>query len=103
MIRQLIRRILGAGSESAGKVKPKVYEKSAHGIALNDVSSNAMRVTQTLQDAGFKAFIVAAQYATCCWDFVLKISMLLPMPPRKKSNDCFDVLSLSVGVFKSCM
>ena len=58
MIRQLIRRILGAGSESAGKVKPKVYEKSAHGIALNDVSPNAMRVTQTLQDAGFKAFIV---------------------------------------------
>ncbi|MFM7523902.1 MAG: polynucleotide adenylyltransferase PcnB [Betaproteobacteria bacterium] len=58
MIRKLIRRILGAGSDSPGKVKPKVYEKSAHGIALNDVSPNAIRVTQTLQDAGFKAFIV---------------------------------------------
>ncbi|MFM8463259.1 MAG: polynucleotide adenylyltransferase PcnB, partial [Burkholderiaceae bacterium] len=58
MIKKLIRRILDAGSGRAGKIKPKVYEKSEHNIALDDVSANAVRVTNTLQDAGFKAFIV---------------------------------------------
>ena len=58
MIRKLIRRILGTGSAAGNAVAPDIYEKSAHGILLDDVSNNAIRVTQTLQQAGFKAFIV---------------------------------------------
>ncbi len=60
MIKKLIRRILGttpkAGSGSA--IEPTVFGPSDHGIILDDVSPNAIRVTQTLQRAGFKAFIV---------------------------------------------
>ena len=58
MIRKLIRRILGTGSASGDTIAPDIYEKSAHGILLEDVSQNAIRVTHTLQQAGFKAFIV---------------------------------------------
>ena len=58
MIRKLIRRILGTGSAAGNAVAPDIYEKSAHGILLEDVSQNAIRVTHTLQQAGFKAFIV---------------------------------------------
>lgn len=58
MIRKLIRRILGTGSAAGNAVAPDIYEKSAHGILLEDVSQNAIRVTQSLQQAGFKAFIV---------------------------------------------
>lgn len=55
MIRKFIRRILG-GSSSA--TEPVIFGPSEHGIDPDDVSSNAVRVTQTLQKAGFRAFIV---------------------------------------------
>jgi hypothetical protein len=52
MIRKLIRRILGTGSAAGNAVAPNIYEKSVHGILLDDVSNNAIRVTQTLQQIG---------------------------------------------------
>ncbi len=63
MIKKFIRRILGVddskGSKSStGKTEPLVLGPSDHGIDPDDVSPNAVRVTQTLQKAGFKAFIV---------------------------------------------
>ncbi len=58
MIKKFIRRILG-GSPKAGKAnEPIVFGPSEHGIRLDDVSPNAVRVTQALQRAGYKAFIV---------------------------------------------
>lgn len=58
MIRKLIRRILGNGGVAPDARVPQVFGPDAHGIDPDDVSSNAVRVTETLQRAGFKAFIV---------------------------------------------
>ncbi len=61
MIKKFISRILGvsdAGAKSRKKTEPVVFGPSDHRIDPDDVSANAVRVTQTLQKAGFKAFIV---------------------------------------------
>jgi poly(A) polymerase len=67
MIKKFIRKILGVkspddaidqGKASPKKNKPKVLSAKEHGIDPELVSNNAIRVTQTLQDNGFKAFIV---------------------------------------------
>ena len=58
MIKKFIRRMLGGGAGQAASVQPKIFGPKEHGIQLDDVSANAIRVTQTLQKAGFKAFVV---------------------------------------------
>ena len=65
MIKKLINRIFGKSADStAGKpAKPikgklKTLSVAEHGIDPDLVSANAIRVTQTLQQEGFKAFIV---------------------------------------------
>ena len=58
MIKKLIRRILGKPEEEADPTRPMVFGSQEHGINPALVSNNAVRVTQTLQDAGFKAFLV---------------------------------------------
>ncbi len=69
MIKKFIRKILGVKekSESGNNIdsgknkaqnKPKVLGAKEHGIDPQLVSNNAIRVTQTLQENGFKAFIV---------------------------------------------
>ena len=57
MIKKLIRRILG-GANPGAAVQPKTFGPQEHGIDPEDVSPNAVRVTQTLQTAGYQAFIV---------------------------------------------
>lgn len=56
MIKKFIRRILGKKADD--HTKPAVLNQKEHGIDPQLVSSNAVRVTQTLQEAGFKAFLV---------------------------------------------
>jgi poly(A) polymerase len=63
MIKKLIRSILGKTKKNAAPqvrdaTLPTVLTQKEHGIDLQLVSPNAIRVTQTLQQAGFKAFIV---------------------------------------------
>lgn len=71
MIKKLIRKILGVkstddGSSHRGKAsqsraaatQAKVLQAKQHGIDPALVSANAIRVTQTLQDHGYQAFIV---------------------------------------------
>jgi poly(A) polymerase len=58
MIKKFIRRMLGGGAGQETSVRPKIFGPQEHGIQLDDVSANAIRVTQTLQKAGFKAFVV---------------------------------------------
>ena len=58
MIKKFIRRILGVPDKAGKATEPVVFGPSEHGIRLKDVSPNAVRVTQTLQRAGYKAFIV---------------------------------------------
>jgi poly(A) polymerase len=60
MIRQLIRRILGRdeGPRSAIREKARHLKASAHGIDLSLVSDAATRTCQTLQQGGFRAFVV---------------------------------------------
>ena len=60
MIKRLIRKLLGSGKDqqSGFNTEPVVIEAKEHRIDLKLVSNNALRVTQALQEAGFKAFIV---------------------------------------------
>ncbi|WP_211453399.1 polynucleotide adenylyltransferase PcnB [Collimonas antrihumi] len=56
MIKKLIRSILG--KKKKDPTQPLILGPKQHGIDPKLVSSNAIRVTKTLQDAGYKAFIV---------------------------------------------
>ena len=59
MIKRLIRKLLGSGDKPASfNTEPVLVQAKEHGINPKLVSNNALRVTQALQDAGFKAFIV---------------------------------------------
>ncbi|MCU6434581.1 polynucleotide adenylyltransferase PcnB [Undibacterium sp. Jales W-56] len=61
MIKKFIRKMLGVKNppEPAGaKRKPTVLSAKEHGINPELLSANAIRVTQTLQENGFKAFVV---------------------------------------------
>jgi poly(A) polymerase len=58
MIKKLIRRILGTKNTTEQQVEPVLLRQKEHGIDPSLLSTNAVRVTQTLQDAGFKAFLV---------------------------------------------
>ncbi|GAB3629189.1 poly(A) polymerase [Pandoraea terrae] len=62
MIRKLIKKLLGKESgatrAAAPEGTPVIIEQSVHNIDPALLSKNAVRVTDTLQQAGFKAFIV---------------------------------------------
>lgn len=61
MIKKLIRRILGGKTKAVLPVDttiPVILTPQEHGIDPALVSANAVRVTQTLQQSGFAAFIV---------------------------------------------
>ncbi|MET0982571.1 MAG: polynucleotide adenylyltransferase PcnB, partial [Telluria sp.] len=57
MIKKFIRKILGVKDER-NPAEPSILGQAEHGIDLKLVSPNAIRLTQTLQEAGFKAFVV---------------------------------------------
>ena len=58
MIKKLIRRILGTKQKNGDTSKAVVLTAKEHRIDPKLVSANAVRVTSTLQQAGFKAFLV---------------------------------------------
>jgi poly(A) polymerase len=58
MIRKLIKRILGVNKKADNPTKPVVLGPNEHAINPQLLSPNAIRVTQTLQEAGFQAFVV---------------------------------------------
>ncbi|MCH8620269.1 polynucleotide adenylyltransferase PcnB [Undibacterium sp. TS12] len=61
MIKKFIRKILGVKNKSdpaSANKKPTVLGPKEHGIDPGLVSANAIRITQTLQENGFKAFVV---------------------------------------------
>ncbi|OEZ62030.1 polynucleotide adenylyltransferase PcnB [Duganella sp. HH105] len=58
MIKKLIRKILGTKSKARDTSTPVVLGPDAHGIDPRLLSSNAVRVTSTLQEAGYEAFVV---------------------------------------------
>jgi poly(A) polymerase len=57
MIKKFIRKILGVKDER-DPTEPVILGPEEHGIDPKLLSSNAIRVTQSLQEAGFKAFVV---------------------------------------------
>jgi poly(A) polymerase len=58
MIKKFIRRILGPRKHNQTPDQPALLGPEQHSIDPQLVSPNAVRVTQTLQEAGFKAFVV---------------------------------------------
>ncbi len=57
MIKKFIRKILGV-KNARPRNEPLVLGAKDHGIDPRMVSNNAIRVTSTLQEAGFEAFVV---------------------------------------------
>lgn len=57
MIKKFIRKILGV-KDQRNPTEPVVLGPAEHGIDPKLLSPNAIRLTQTLQEAGFKAFVV---------------------------------------------
>jgi poly(A) polymerase len=59
MIKKFIRKILGVKEKRARDANlPTILAAQEHGINPQLVSSNAIRVTSSLQEAGFEAFVV---------------------------------------------
>ena len=58
MIKKLIRRMLGVKDKARDTSAPVTLGQAEHKIDATLLSPNAVRVTNTLQEAGFKAFIV---------------------------------------------
>ena len=64
MIRKLIGRLLGRKGQAPAPAtattnnEPRRYQGSAEGVHREDVPKSAIRTCETLQQAGFKAFIV---------------------------------------------
>ena len=58
MINKFIRRLFGAAHAAPNNTSPLVLGSKQHAINPSLLSSNAVRVTNTLQQAGFKAFVV---------------------------------------------
>ncbi len=59
MIKKFIRKILGVKDKAAhDATAPTVLGAAAHGIDPKLLSSNAIRVTSSLQEAGYQAFVV---------------------------------------------
>jgi poly(A) polymerase len=58
MINKFIRRLFGGAHAAPSNTSPLVLGSKQHAINLSLLSSNAVRVTNTLQQAGFKAFVV---------------------------------------------
>ena len=56
MIRKLISRVLGR--KKAGASEPAVVHVKAHGIHRDDLSSGSRRTVETLQQHGYKAYVV---------------------------------------------
>ena len=58
MIKKFIRKILGVKERVTDRSEPVILGPKEHRIDPELLSPNAVRVTKTLQDAGFKAFVV---------------------------------------------
>ncbi|MGX9221466.1 polynucleotide adenylyltransferase PcnB [Massilia varians] len=58
MIKKFIRKILGVKDDGRDPTQPVILGPEEHKIDPRNVSRNAVTVTQTLQEAGFKAFVV---------------------------------------------
>ena len=58
MINKFIRRLFGGAQAAPSNTSPLVLGSKQHAINPSLLSSNAVRVTNTLQQAGFKAFVV---------------------------------------------
>lgn len=56
MLKKFVNRLFARKSSATDEAK--VYKRASHGIARDAISPGALKVTQTLQGAGFKAYVV---------------------------------------------
>jgi poly(A) polymerase len=57
MLRKFVKRLLSRNAKPSAD-GPKVIHRKSHGIARDSINPGALRVTQALQGAGFKAYVV---------------------------------------------
>ena len=70
MIRRLIARLIPGASKVMGE--PRVYGPAEHPVRRSRISHGALQVTQRLQAAGFRAFVVGGAVRDLLLDFVPK-------------------------------
>ena len=58
MIRKLLRRVFRRGDSAAGRLEPAMIPVARHGVRHQQVSLGARRTCETLQQAGYKAYVV---------------------------------------------
>ena len=58
MIRKFLRRVFGAASSPAATAAPAVIPSESHGIRREHISPGARRTCETLQQAGYRAYVV---------------------------------------------
>jgi poly(A) polymerase len=57
MLRKFVNRLFSrSGNSAAGE--PKIFKRKDHGIVRDSISPGALKVTQSLQAGGFKAYVV---------------------------------------------
>ncbi len=54
MLRKFVNRLFSRNGKRTS-AEPKIFKRATHGIARDAISPGALKVTQALQSAGFKA------------------------------------------------
>jgi poly(A) polymerase len=57
MLKKFVNRLFSRNAKSVAG-EPTIYNRKSHGIAREAISPGALKVTQSLQSAGFKAYVV---------------------------------------------
>ena len=94
MITKFIKRILrrdpmAKHTQANHTGAPKRIPKKTHRIDPHLLSKNAVKVTDTLQQAGYEAFIVGGAVRDLVLGIGPKISMWQQMPPQIKYKNYF--------------
>ena len=91
MIRKLLRRVFRRG-DSSSVAAPAVIPLARHGIRHQQVSLGARRTCETLQQAGYKAYVVGGAVRDL-------IAGIVP----NRCVDCSAAPASSAGASRSCM
>ena len=104
MIKKLIRKILGTKSNKGGRNAdtPVVLGPDAHGIDPKLLSSNAVRVTSTLQEAGYEAFVVGGAVRDLLLGVKPKDFDIATNATPEQVRSCSAAPASSAGASRSC-
>jgi len=103
MIKRVIERVTTLFSRKPRKSRePKRIGADVHGINQELVARSALRVCETLQKAGFRAYLVGGAVRDLLLGVAPRTSTSRPMPRRSRSSRISGARSSSDGASASC-